>query len=120
MLSSKNIIGLKSIPLPQQKSSEPIIILNNITEDEKNHFDNKPFVWNTFKKYNEVNYEKYKLYELHCWRLDTPSKCEKWGLTRMFEKDAYSNDTNIINKKENVLMIYLHENNLIISPWSGK
>jgi hypothetical protein len=65
------------------------------------------------KKYNEENYEKYKLYELHCWRLIRL-------LTRMCEKYAYSNDTNIINKKENVLMIYLHENSLIISPWSGK
>jgi hypothetical protein len=69
---------------------------------------------NILRKYNEDVYMKYKSYGAHCWKIDSPAKCEKYGLNAMTKKDAYSSETNIRDKTKNVLMIYLHENKLII------
>jgi len=52
--------------------------------------------------------------------MDTLTKCEKWGLNSMIKEGAYSNETNIIDKTKNILMIYLHENKLIVSAWNGE
>jgi hypothetical protein len=74
---------------------------------------------NILRKYNEEAYMNYKDYEAHCWKIDTPNKCEKYNLNSMNKKDAYSSETNIRDKTKNVLMIYLHEQRLIISAWNG-
>ena len=119
MLSAKNIKNLEPVNLPtlHQKGSNPINIID-ITEKEKEQF-NKDYILNIIRKHDENIYDKYKEYELHCWKMDTSTKCEKWNLKAMIKKDAYSSEINIKDKTKNTLMIYLYENKLIISPWSG-
>jgi len=119
MLSTKNIKNLEPVDLPtlHQKGSNPINIID-ITEKEKEQF-NKDYILNIIRKHDENIYDKYKEYELHCWKMDTSTKCEKWNLKSMIKKDAYSSEANIKDKTKNTLMIYLYENKLIISPWSG-
>jgi hypothetical protein len=121
MLSAKHIENLEAVDLPvvRQKGSTPIIIFD-ITDEEKVKFSNTDDMLNVLRKYNEDVYMKYKSYEAHCWKIDSPAKCEKYGLNAMTKKDAYSSETNIRDKTKNVLMIYLHENKLIISAWNGE
>ena len=120
MLSVENIKNLDAVDLPNvyKKGSHPIIIFP-ITEEEKLFFSNTEEILRVFEKHHKVAYEKYKFYKPHCWRIDTPQKCEKYCLNAMSKKNAYSSETNIRDTTENVLMIYLHDNNLIINAWSG-
>jgi hypothetical protein len=121
MLSSKHISNLEAVDLPvvRQKGQTPIIIFD-ITDEEKSKFNDTNTMLKILSKYNQETYTKYKNYEAHCWKIDTPAKCEKYGLNSMTKKDAYSSETNIRDKAKNVLMIYLHENRLIISAWNGE
>ena len=78
---------------------------------------------NIIQKYNKDAFEKCKSYKKpHYWNIDTPNKCIKYGLPAMLQPNAYSSITNIREnvKTKNVLMIYLHENTLIISEWKGQ
>ena len=122
MLSPKHIMNLTPINLPIifNKASNPIIIISNATQSELEKFDDHLEMLNIIKKYNEDIYEEYKEYEIHCWRIDTPAKWEKFCLNTMTKFGAISSETNIKNKKKNVLMIYLNENSLIINAWSGQ
>jgi hypothetical protein len=119
MLSPKNIKNLEAVDLPvvRQKGSTPIIMFD-ITDDEKLMF-NTTDIMHIIRKYSEETVIRYNSYEPHCWKIDTPSKCEKYGLNAMTKKDAYSSPTNIIDKTKNVIMIYLHQNKLIINAWNG-
>ena len=119
MLSAKNIQNLDAIELPvvRQKGSTPITMIK-ITDDEIERFDTK-YILDIIKKYENNVYQKYKSYEIHCWKIDTQTKAEKYGLNSMTKPNAWSSETNIRDKSKNVLMVYLHENNLIISPWNG-
>jgi len=123
MLSAKNIENLEAIELPiiRQKGSTPIIKFD-ITDEEKSEFDNPNSMLNILRKYNKDAYKMYKSYKIHCWRIDTVDKCDKYGLNAMTKKDAYSSQTNIRkeDKTNNVIMIYLYENTLIISAWNGE
>lgn len=121
MLSAKHIENLEAVdsPVVRQKGSTPIIMFD-ITDEEKGKFSNTDDMLNVLRKYNKDVYMKYKSYEAHCWKIDSPAKCEKYGLNAMTKKDAYSSETNIRDKTKNVLMIYLHENKLIISAWNGE
>ena len=121
MLSSKHIKHLEAVELPvvRHKGQCPIITFD-ITDEEKSVFNDAGAMLNILRKYNEDAYMKYSTYEAHCWKIDTPAKCEKYGLVSMNKKDAYSSETNIRDKTKNVLMIYLHENKLIISAWNGE
>ena len=121
MLSSKHIQNLEPVELPilRQKGQTPIIIFD-ITDEEKNKFKDTDAMLNILYKYNKEIHMKYRTYDVHCWKIDTPAKCEKFGLNSMTKKDAYSSETNIRDKTKNVLMIYLHENRLIISAWNGE
>ncbi len=120
MLSAKHIENLEAVELPvvREKGSTPIVIID-ITDEEKGKFDNTNEMLNIVRKYKEDVYMKYKEYEIHCWKINTPSKCEKYGLNAMTKNGAYSSETNIRDKNKDVLMIYLHENKLIISAWNG-
>jgi hypothetical protein len=121
MLSSKNIENLEAVDLPvvRQKGSTPIVIIH-ITDEEKSKFNDTSAMLTILRKYNETTYNIYKNYHTCCWKIDTPAKCSKYGLNSMKQKDAYSSTTNITDKTENVLMMYLHENELIISAWNGE
>jgi hypothetical protein len=122
MLSPKHILNLTpvNIPITRNPCSEPIVIIEAITDEEKRYFKQSDVMVNIIKKYKIEVYEKYKSYEVHCWNINTENKCEKYGLKSMTMQDAYSSETNIRDKNINMLMIYLHENQLIISPWSGE
>ena len=121
MLSSKHIPNLEAVDLPvvRQKGQTPIVIFN-ITDEEKHKFDDTDAMLNILRKYNEEIYMKYRTYHPHCWRIDTPEKCAKWGLNTLTKQNAYSSETNITDKTKNILMIYLHESRLIISAWNGE
>jgi hypothetical protein len=121
MLSSKHIQNLEAVELPvvRHKGQCPIIIFD-ITDEEKSTFNNHGAMLNILRKNNTEKYMKYMSYEVHCWKIDTPAKCEKYGLNSMSKKDAYSSETNIRDKTKNALMIYLHENRLIFSAWNGE
>jgi hypothetical protein len=120
MLSAKHIQHLEAVDLPivRQKGETPIIIIN-IKDEEKNKFKNDSIL-DLIRGYDEDAYIKYKNYEKHCWKIDTADKCEKYSLKHMLKKDAYSIVTNITDKTKNVLMIYLHENKVIINAWNGE
>jgi hypothetical protein len=120
MLTPKNIKNLdpRDLPVVREKGSTEIIKIEKITELEKNNFTRNTGV-ELLKKYNEEAYEKYKFYEIHCWKVDTPEKCEKYGLSSMLKEGAWSSPTNIREKTKDTLMIYLYENRIIINPWNG-
>lgn len=120
MLSAKNVENLQAIDLPviRQKGSLPVVILD-ITDEEKCHFSNPTVMFDIIRKYDNDLYLKYSSYDAHFWKMDTLDKCEKWGLNHLTKTDAYSSEANIRDKTKNVLMIYLHENMLIINPWNG-
>jgi hypothetical protein len=121
MLSPKHILNLEAVDLPiiRQKGQNPIIIFN-ITDEEKSKFKDSKSMLNILCKYNEEAYKKYNTYKTHCWKIDTSSKEEKYGLNSMLKEGACSSETNIRDKTKNELMIYLYENKLIISAWSGE
>ena len=121
MLSVKNIENLSAIDLPivRQKGSQPIIIID-ITEAEKEKFSDTSAVLGIIRKYNEDTYYMYESYEPHCWKIDTQAKCNKYGLNAMKKSEAFSSETNIKDRTKNILQIYLHENQLILSPWNGE
>jgi hypothetical protein len=119
MLSAKNVANLKAVDLPHPAGSKPIIILS-ITDEETSNFSNTGAMLSIIRRYNEEVYINYSTYDTHCWNMDTPGKCEKWGLNAMMKENAYSSTTSIRDTTTNVLMIYLHENTLIISPWNGE
>ena len=124
MLSPKNILNLTPVnmPITRNPCSEPIVIIEAITDEEKRYFNQKNVMDNIIKKYKIEVYEKYKSYEeVHCWNIDTEIKREKYGLKNMIKEGAYSSETNLTRyKKINVLMIYLHVNTIIIGPWAGE
>ena len=125
MLSVKNILNLEAVDLQivRQKGSTPIIKFD-ITDEEKCKFKVDDYAMrNIIQKYNKDAFEKCKSYKKpHYWNIDTPNKCIKYGLPAMLQPNAYSSITNIREnvKTKNVLMIYLHENTLIISEWKGQ
>lgn len=123
MLSSKHIPNLEVVDLPiiREKGSKPIIIID-IDDEEKGKFKDTNLMLNILRKYNEEAYMKYKSYEIHCWNIDTPDKCEKYGLNSMTKKDAFSSTTNIRKDQieKNIMMIYLYENKIIINVWNGE
>jgi hypothetical protein len=121
MLSPTNIPNLVPIELPtvREKGSMPIVIIT-ITDEEKEMF-NRTSVMNIIKKYNKKAYNDYRSYEPHCWNMDSDAKCSKWRLNAMKKENAYSSETNIgEDKTKNVLVVYLHENSLILNAWNGE
>jgi hypothetical protein len=126
MLSPHNIPNLENsrdLPVFHVKGSKPIIIIDNITEEEKSNFKKRVHMKNVvLKKYNKEAYAMYQSYEPRCWVIDTPRKCDKYCLANMLRFNAYSSTTNIHgrDRTKNLLMIYLYENKLIISPWNGE
>ena len=109
------------LPKVYPREARPILMFDNITQEERINFKNKNILV-ILQKYNQEAYETYKLYNIHCWKIDTHSKSEKYGLIAMTKPDAYSTVTNIRDKDrtKNVLMVYLHENTLIFSAWNGQ
>jgi hypothetical protein len=124
MLSPHNIANLENtrdLPVFRNKGSKPIIVIDEITEEEKKNFKKKGYVKNVvLKKYNADAHALYESYDPYCRNIDTPSKCTKYGLKNMLTPNAYSCTTNIDDTTKNVLMIYLYESTLIISPWNGE
>ena len=123
LLSAKNVANLDAIDLPAYRlpGSMPIVIIENITDAQKNKFSNQYYMLNTFlREYNENIYNTYKSYIPHCWKMNTSDKCDKWGLKTMMKKDAYSTETNISIKTQNEIMFYLYEDKIIINPWNGE
>ena len=123
MLSPKHIKNLTAIELPiiRQPCSRPITIIP-INDTEKSKFKiDKDAIVNIIRTRIPAIYDDYQSYKTHFWKIDTPNKCEKYGLHKMMETNAYSSETNVRKneKDKNILMIYLHNNNLIISPWAG-
>ena len=120
MLSVKNIANMKPVDLPsiRAKESKPIIRFA-ITSEEAAKFHDVNAILEIIKRKQSEVYEQYKTYNPHCWKIDTPDKREKYGLNAMMKSDAHSSETNIRDKTKDELMIYLHENTLIISPWNG-
>lgn len=130
MLSSHNIDGLVPIELPimHHPCARKILIMN-ITEEDKRQIDEwtarKTKIREVLKiakeKMKEV-IELYKEYEPHFWNMDTEEKCEKWGYHKMKEDNSYSTTTNVHKeiRSNNVLMIYIHDLEVIFSPWNGE
>jgi hypothetical protein len=128
MLSSKHIPNLEVVDLPiiYEKGSKPIIIID-IYDEDKNKLDKtsdnilrNKITLDIIQKYKKEEYDEYKSYEVHSWKMDTPDKCEKYGLNSMSKKGAYSSTTNIHDKTKNVLMTYIFENKIIINAWNGE
>jgi hypothetical protein len=122
IFSETNVGNLeaKELPIIRQKGQMPILVIN-ISDEEKSKF-NKKCIFDLINKYNTDVGAGYKKYKLHLWNIDDASKEEKYGLLSMLRPNAFSGLTNIRDKDKTkqVLMIYLHENKLIISPWNGE
>lgn len=122
MVSSHNISNLSPVDSPKVRvpGSKPILKYD-ITDDEKELF-NGSSILTLIRKYDEEAYNNYLEYIPHCWQMDTPVKCEKWGLHSMLQPNSYSTTTNISanDRTKNNLMAYLHQNTLIISAWNGE
>lgn len=122
MLSSKHIQNLEAVELPvvRHKGQCPIITFD-ITDEEKNKFNDTAAMLNLLKKYNNEGYNKYKSYICHCWKADTESKLNRYGIYTMLKPGAYSMETNIKDEKnKNVIFFYLHNNKIIINAWNGE
>jgi len=126
MLHSRNIANLDVVELPvgYPKESRSIFIIY-ISCDEgvelkvKNKF--KPFV-RRYIASNDLPYEEYKTYNLHCWDMNSEIKQEKYGRNSMMADGAMSSVTNLTPKMKanNTLLVYLCDNKMIFSPWNGK
>jgi hypothetical protein len=51
--------------------------------------------------------------------MDNDVKRSKWGLNSMREENARSTSTAIKDKNRNIVIIYVHENELLINAWNG-
>jgi hypothetical protein len=122
MFSETNVGNLeaKELPIVRQKGQMPIVVIT-INDEEKSKF-NKKCIFDLINKYDQEVVASYKKYKLHLWNIDDASKEEKYGLISMLRPNAVSGLTNIRekDKTKQVLMIYLHENKLIISAWNGE
>ena len=126
MLSPNNILNLTPVPLPLapiDKKSRKIVILP-LTPVYKTRIEasigKSTELLKLLEELSPDVYNQYKSYELHCWQMNTAVKCKKWGLDRMLKPDAYSTETNIgDDKTKNVLVMYYHENSLLLNPWNG-
>jgi hypothetical protein len=122
IFSETNVGNLeaKELPIIRQKGQMPIVVIN-INDEEKSKF-NKKCIFDLINKYDQEVVTSYKKYKLHLWNIDDASKEEKYGLISMLRPNAVSGLTNIRekDKTKQVLMIYLHENKLIISAWNGE
>ena len=122
MLSSHNIANLEPIDLPSMciKGPMPIVVFT-ITNEEKCKFKNKSAILEVIRKYDEETYVKYSTYHIHCWIINNATKASKWGLNAMLKPGAHSTTTNLTSEEraKQVLMIYLYENKLLLSPWDG-
>tara|TARA_Y100000389_G_C17447824_1_gene512715 strand:- start:150 stop:1793 length:1644 start_codon:yes stop_codon:yes gene_type:complete len=126
-----NIKNPVDLPISYEIGSTPIIKFT-ITIEEKENIqeiiktkDTKKITKIVHKimcKYTKDIFEKYKLYKLRCWNIDPndKTKCDKYGLNLMCKDNAYSLKTNIKDKTQNILMVYLYENQLIINAWNGE
>lgn len=121
MLSPKHIQNLEAVSLPvvRPKESNPVVIIP-ITDEESEKFHDVNSMLIVIRNYSQEVYNTYKGYEIHCWKMDTPAKCEKWGLKHLLTPNAFSTETNILHKTKNVAMVYLYESKLIINAWSGE
>jgi len=122
MFSETNVGNLEAreLPIVRQKGQMPIVVIS-INDEEKSKFTKK-CIFDLINKYNQEVVTSYKKYKLHLWNIDDASKEEKYGLISMLRPNAVSGLTNIRekDKTKQVLMIYLHENKLIISAWNGE
>jgi hypothetical protein len=101
------------------RGSQPIVIVN-IRDDEISRFDDTAAMLLVIKKYREDIYNKYKSYEPHCLKINNEIKRRKYGLNAMLESDAHSSKPYNMDGTKNMLMIYLYEKRMIISPWNGE
>jgi hypothetical protein len=123
MLSVENIANLEPIDLPCMciKGSMPIVVFT-ITNEEKCKFKNKSAILEVIRKYDEETYVKYSTYKIRQWKMDTDEKVRKWGLNSMLKPGALSSSTNLTSddKTKQIVIVYLYENKLILSPWDGE
>jgi hypothetical protein len=129
MISPQHIEGLIAVELPSvalrgllHECAKPIsIIIYDPNIDKIEDVRNIILIKTIIIKYNPSIYEEYQNYEWHCWNANTETKQIKWGIARMKEANAYSSEVNITleNKKKDILMVYLVNNELILSPWNG-
>ena len=126
MISPKNISGLvpTKLPILRDPRSKPIVIIKLDTTFTIDSYKNKKNTEKTMEiiKMKDIEtYNLYKDYKHQCWKMESETECVKWGLTRMKQEGAYSTETNVKvkDKNANILMVYLHDDELILNPWNG-
>ena len=121
-----NITETRPLPRIRVKGSKPILIIKMTDEEKKNitfknekiDCDGKNYVLEFVrKKDRETTYDD--TYEMHVWMMDNDVKRSKWGLNSMREENARSTSTAIKDKNRNIVIIYVHENELLINAWNG-
>lgn len=121
MLAAKHIANLKPRPFlgSGNIASNPIIVID--LDAESTEYCNEHRACEVYKaivRKHSVAYDKYKK---RLWKMDTEDKYSKWGGDGMLKQgcDAKSTSTNIDNHHVDILMMYLFQSKLILSPWSG-
>ncbi len=98
----------------QRPWTRPIIKIQNIYPNKSTEYIRKEM-----NSYISENHSGYFNYEIHVWIMDTDDKRSKWGYENMIKDNACSTSTNIVNKRKNVLMIYIDHEYIFMSPWNG-
>jgi hypothetical protein len=108
----------------REKGSLPVQVIT-LTEAEMVLFIPTTFNAEKAKRHLKTHHTEFYLpfatYDFRMWRANTPSKVAKWRINALLEPGAYSTTTNIHEeiRHTNVVMVYLYENKLIMSPWNG-
>jgi hypothetical protein len=124
-VSSDPIVPIHSPPVRHKASQEIIVI--DISEEDMSKCKKKnghAFAKGGFEiacKYKPTECNYYKSYTLTTLSLNTVAKQKASGLTQLLSEGAISGERSCakLPKDTNVLMIYLYENKLILSPWAG-
>lgn len=122
-ISPENIRHLEAIdgPVVRPKQSCPIHILK-LNESDKIPIGNKAGLRSFLKSKSPSLYERFKDYDIACWRVDRPELLRSWPIEAYRQPNAYSKSANLTpeDKVKNYLLMYHYKDELILSPWKGK
>ena len=137
MLDPKHIANLTPTSLPQTASAAPSshasmpVVVIDMFDPEKNKLgrvkkeERVPYARTIIQKHRPDIYASYfegmAWDHFHCWMVKSDSSTyTKYSIETLIQPNALSTSTNVTDKSKNFMMLYVNENQLIISPWKGR